>query len=87
VILGASFDSVDKNRAFADKFGYSFKLLCDTEKSLASYGAIDPDDPEWPRRISYLIGPTGTILEAYAKVTVATHATQVLADIERHRAA
>jgi peroxiredoxin Q/BCP len=85
VIVGASFDSVDKNCAFAVKFGYPFKLICDTERTLASYGAIDPADPDWPRRISYLIGPDRRIVKAYQSVDTATHAAQVLADVARAR--
>jgi thioredoxin-dependent peroxiredoxin len=81
VILGASFDSVEKNRAFAEKFNYPFKLLCDTEKTLAPFGAIDPAAPDWPRRISYLIGPDRRIVKAYPRVNSSTHPAQVLADL------
>ena len=35
-MLGASFDDVDKNRAFAEKLGYPFKLLCDTERTIGA---------------------------------------------------
>jgi len=80
-VLGASFDDVEKNAAFAEKFAYPFKLICDPAKSLAVYGAIDPDDPDWPRRISYLIGPDQRIVKAYPTVNPATHAAQVLADV------
>lgn len=80
-MLGASFDSVEKNRAFAEKLGYPFRLLCDPGKMLASYGAVDPEDPEWPRRISYLIGPDRRIVKAYPTVSPASHPTQVLADL------
>ncbi len=80
-MLGASFDSVEKNRAFAEKFHYPFKLLCDPGKTLASYDAADPDDPDWPRRISYLIGPDRRIVKAYETVNSSTHPAQVLADL------
>jgi thioredoxin-dependent peroxiredoxin len=81
-VLGASFDSVAKNRAFAEKYGYPYKLLCDTDRAIGTmYGAIDSDDPEYPRRISYLIGPDKRIAKAYASVNAATHPASVLADI------
>jgi peroxiredoxin len=80
-VLGASFDSIEKNRAFADKYCYPFKLLSDTGKTLAPYGAIDDADPDWPRRISYLVGPDRRIVKAYAKVKAAHHPAQVLADM------
>ena len=80
MILGASFDSVDKNRAFAEKLCYPFKLL--SAVSLGEpYDAIDPGDPDWPRRISYLIGPDRRIVKAYATVKPAGHAAEVLADV------
>lgn len=83
VILGASFDDVDKNKAFADKFCYPFRLLSDPDKSALGkpYDAVDPSDPDWPRRISYLIGPDRKVVMAYASVKPATHASEVLADV------
>ena len=82
-MLGASFDSVDKNRAFAEKFRYPFTLLSDPARTAlgAPYDAIDPADPDWPRRISYLIGPDRRIVKAYATVDPGSHAAQVLADV------
>ena len=83
MILGASFDDVAKNRAFAEKLCYPFQLLCDPSKQAlgAPYDAIDPGDPDWPRRISYLIGPDRKIVKAYETVAPARHAAEVLADV------
>ena len=82
MILGASYDDAAANRAFAEKFNYPFKLLCDTDHSLAkAYHADDPGDPGYPRRISYLIGPDGKIVKGYDPVKPATHPEQVLADL------
>lgn len=36
----------------------------------------------YPRRVSYLIDPTGTIRRAYDVTDVADHAEAVLADLE-----
>jgi thioredoxin-dependent peroxiredoxin len=81
-VFGISFDSVAANRAFAEKFGFPYKLLCDTDRAIGTaYGALDPDDPPYPRRISYLIGPARRITKRYASVNVASHAEIVLADI------
>lgn len=79
-MLGASFDSVEKNRAFAEKFGYPFKLLS-FDKAHDLYEVDDPSDPGWPRRVSYLIGPDRRIVRVYATVNAATHPAQVLADV------
>lgn len=79
-MLGASFDSVDKNRAFAEKFGYPFPLLS-FDKAADVFGVEDPSDPGWPRRVSFLIGPDGRIAKVYDEVSPATHPAQVLADV------
>ena len=83
MILGASFDDVDANRAFAEKYGFPFKLLCDVDRKIgAAYGALDPADQGYAKRISYLIAPDRRIAKAYATVKPATHHEQVLADLE-----
>jgi peroxiredoxin Q/BCP len=81
-VLGASYDSLAANRAFADKFQFPFKLLCDVDHAVGNaYGADDPGDPGYPRRISYLIGPDRRIVKTYDPVVVTTHPAQVLADV------
>ena len=84
MILGASYDDVAKNCAFATKFGYPYKLLCDTAHSLgAAYGADDPSDPGWPKRISFLIGPDRRILKIWDPASAATHADDVMRELGR----
>jgi len=82
-VLGASYDGVAANRGFAEKFQFPYKLLCDVDHAVGlAYGADDPSDPGFPRRISYLIGPDRRIVKAYDPVVVTTHPAQVLADLE-----
>jgi len=81
-VLGASYNTVAENRAFAEKFGFPYKLLCDVDHALGpTYGVDDPADAGYPRRVSYLIGPDRRIVKVYDPVKVATHAAQVLADL------
>jgi peroxiredoxin Q/BCP len=81
-ILGASFDSVEENRAFAEKFDFPYSLLCDTDKSLAiAYGAAGDTSAGYPNRISYVIGEDGAVLLAYAKVKPKKHLDQILGDL------
>jgi peroxiredoxin Q/BCP len=83
VILGASFDTIEENAAFARKFHYPFKLLCDTNRSIGlAYHACDKPDEVYARRISYLIGPDGKIVKTYSKVTPADHPKEVLEDLK-----
>jgi len=78
-ILGASFDTVQENQAFAQKFSYPFRLLCDTQRAIGlAYGACDTPDAEYARRISYLIGADGSIEKVWPKVSPSTHPQDVL---------
>jgi thioredoxin-dependent peroxiredoxin len=88
MILGASFDDEAANGAFARKFNFNFPLLCDTDRTLGlAYGACDVPDAVYARRISYLIGPDGTIARAYPKVDAPTHAAEVFRDLVALRSA
>jgi peroxiredoxin Q/BCP len=81
-VLGASFDGIEENRAFAKKFSFPFRLLCDVDRRLGlAYGAADAPDAAYARRISYVIGEDGKILLAYPKVRPDQHLDRVLADL------
>jgi thioredoxin-dependent peroxiredoxin len=81
-ILGASFDTVESNAAFAKKFDFNFPVLCDTERKIGlAYGAAEDPSAPTAKRISYLIGPDGKIRKAYPKVNAAAHPEEVLKDL------
>src|SRR6266446_6506523 len=63
-ILGVSFDTPSDNATFVRQQGFPFRLLSDTDRSLAtSVGAAsDPSQPV-ARRISYLVGPDGKVVK------------------------
>jgi peroxiredoxin Q/BCP len=80
--LGISFDTVEENRAFAEKFDFPFPLLCDTSRSIGlAYGACADTGAQYANRISYLIGPNGKIVKAYEKVDPSKHPEEVLQDL------
>jgi peroxiredoxin Q/BCP len=80
--LGISFDTVEENRAFAEKFDFPYPLLCDTSRAAGvAYGACRDRDSKHAERISYLIGPKGTILKVYEKVDPSKHPEDVLQDL------
>ena len=82
MILGISFDTVEANRAFAEKFGYPYRLLCDPDRTTAAtYDIDDPDDPGYPLRISFLIGRDRSVVKVYEVTDVARHAAELLADL------
>ena len=67
-ILGASFNTVDRNDQFACNKSLDFPLLSDPDMTAGkAYDVVrDPDEPyaDKPRRVSYLIDPKGTIAAA-----------------------
>lgn len=78
-----SFDTEAENAAFAEKFSFPFRLLCDTSREIGlAYGACEEPDAGYAARISYLIGPDGRIARAYHTVKPADHPAEVLADLE-----
>ena len=78
-ILGCSFDTEAENRAFAEKFGYRFPLLCDTDRKIGiAYGACAEPMAKHAKRISYVIDENGRIAHALAKVDPATHTDEML---------
>ena len=79
MILGASFDNVQENAAFAKKFDFPYPLLCDTDRAIGmAYGACDTPSAGTAKRISYVIGPDGRIQHAFPKVDAKKHPQEVL---------
>ena len=81
MVLGVSADSEADNRAFREKFGFPYDLLCDTDMAMSiAYGAGKAGG-KMPARVSVLIGPDGTVARTYDKVSPADHPSEVLADL------
>ena len=79
MILGVSYDSVEDNRKFADKFEFNFDLLSDTDKKIATaYGAFDAAAPDYARRAAFVIGKDGKVAHAWEKVKAAEFPGEVL---------
>jgi thioredoxin-dependent peroxiredoxin len=87
VILGASFDTPAENLEFANAQGFNYPLLSDIDRRVgADYQVVRPAHhqyAEFPRRHSFLIDDTGMIRRVYMVADVATHASDVLADLEK----
>ena len=81
-ILGISFDTVEQNAAFAEKFGFPFPLLCDTSRQIGmAYGACESPEEEYAKRITYVINPEGMIDQVYGKVSAAKHPEELLQNL------
>lgn len=78
-VLAVSTDRPEDNLAFKQKFGFSFPLLCDTSGKIShKFGAAADEEAAFANRITYLIDEHGNIEEAFAKVTPANHAEELL---------
>lgn len=62
-VLGVSMDSPFANHAFAEKIGVTFPLLSDWGGEVTKKYGIYVDKYQAPRRVNFLIGKDGHILE------------------------
>src|SRR5271155_587569 len=62
-VLGVSMDSPFANKAFADQIGVTFPLLSDGGENPPRQYGIYVDKYKAARRVNFLIGKDGTILE------------------------
>jgi peroxiredoxin Q/BCP len=77
-IVGVSVDSTDSHKEFCTKESLTFKLLADTDKKVVdSYGSLSPNGVA--SRNTFLIDPTGKIVQVWTKVSPAKHSEEVLA--------
>jgi thioredoxin-dependent peroxiredoxin len=86
VILGASFDTPADNLAFKQANDFPYALLSDSDKVAGTaYQVVrDPSHQyaNFPERHSILIDPAGNIRRVYDVKDLATHAAEVLTDID-----
>lgn len=91
-VIGISKDSVASHKKFADKHSLNFTLLSDPEHQIIeAFGA-------WQKkkflgreymgimRNTYLVNPKGMIVKTYDSVTPATHAGEIIKDLQHLQA-
>jgi len=77
-IVGVSVDSTDSHQQFCTKESLTFKLLSDTGKKVVDeYGALGANG--MATRSTFLIDPTGKIVQVWPKVSAMKHSEEVLA--------
>jgi peroxiredoxin Q/BCP len=85
VVIGASFDPPDENKAFAVQQELPYALLSDQTGAVAdAYGVRRPPGSRWemyPERRTFLIDRRGVIRKIYDVTDVFAHPDDVLADI------
>ena len=79
-ILGVSFDTVEENKHFAEKFNFPYPLLSDTSREMGvKYGAAESTTGGNAKRVAYIIGPDGKVRNVIPKANTQTFAADVLA--------
>jgi peroxiredoxin Q/BCP len=92
VVLGVSKDSESSHKKFEDKHDLNFTLLSDESTDMIqAYGAWKEKSMFGKKymgiqRMSYLINPDGEVAKVYEKAKTASHAEDVLKDLEKLRA-
>lgn len=88
-IVGCSADSAEAQTKFKNKYKLNFPLLADTERqvikayNVARMKSFLGKSFLGIARITFWIGPDGTIRRAWEKVTAKGHAAEVLAAVEQ----
>jgi len=83
-VLGVSMDSPYANKAFADQIGVKFPLLSDWGGEVTRQYGIYVDKYKAARRVNFLIGKDGKVLEVQVD-SAAIDPTQIVAACERHK--
>ena len=77
-----SYDTAAAQKAFREGQNFEFRLIADTSREISRvFGAVRPDDhqyKDWPRRLTYLVGPDGTVAGAWEVKDVKAHPDEVL---------
>jgi peroxiredoxin Q/BCP len=78
VILGASFDSQAANKKFAEKFGFNFPLISDTDRAIGTAYGANVDPGKGAARVGVVIDGDGKIKEWHARVDARAWPAEVL---------
>ena len=84
-IIGAGFNTPEKNRAWAEKEKFPYEVWTDVDKTLAlAYGAAESKDKERPKRITVVLDAKGEVVLRYPEVGLGfgTHPEEVLEDVK-----
>jgi peroxiredoxin len=83
-VLGVSMDSAFANKAFAGQIGVTFPLLSDWGGVVTRRYGLYVDKYKAARRVNFLIGKDGKILEEQID-SEAIDPTKIVASCERHK--
>ena len=75
-VFGISYDSVDSQKKFRDKYNLPFILLSDSKHKVGKLYGVDKG--RWTERKTFIIDQEGKIMKIYDKVSVTTHGKDIL---------
>ena len=77
-------DSVEQQKAFADKHGFDYPLVSDTDRAVATaYGVRRRFGPVPVKRATFVIGADGKIIQAISsEFRMNKHADEALAALQ-----
>ncbi len=81
--MGVSADKPEVQQRFIAKFGLTFPMISDTDKSIIEAYGTRKVLGVAAERTTFLIDPEGRIARVWRKVRVQGHADAVVAEIER----
>lgn len=83
-MAGCSVDTIDAQKAFADKHELRFPLIADEDGSIARSFGVYREDWKVAGRATAVIGEDGSILKTYPKAALdgKGHAEEVYKDVE-----
>lgn len=77
-----SYDPPAAQKAFREGQNFAFRLIPDTTHEMSeAWGAARPPDhqyKDWPRRITYLVGPDSRVVGAWEVRDLRSHPEEVL---------
>jgi thioredoxin-dependent peroxiredoxin len=63
-----SFDTPAQNKAFAEKYHFTFPLICDTDRTIGTAYGANTDPQKGAQRVGVVIDREGVIKEWHARV-------------------
>ena len=68
-----------ENAKFAENNQFPFPLLCDVDRQIGvAYGACEGPEARNPKRMTFVIGPDGKVLQVHAQVNARQHPEELL---------
>lgn len=79
--MGVSADKKDTQQRFVDKFGLTFPMIADTDKSIIDAYGVRKVLGVTAVRSTFLVDPSGVVAKVWPKVKVEGHAREVVDSI------